>query len=296
VACDHYRRWADDLALMRELGVKAYRFGLGWARILPDGLGSVNRAGIGFYDRLVDALLVAGIEPVVTLYHWDMPAALDDRGGWLSPDSPGWFTHYARAAFEALGDRVRWWATLNEPWVVMDAGYLFGFNAPGHRNRYEAPIAMHHMLLAHAEGVRLYRSLGLAGRIGIVVNLEPKEPATGSEEDRAAAARDDAYNNQYHLDPVFFGRYPQVVRGMFGEAWPGARTRSGANPRAGRFRGRQLLLAAHRAPRPDRRARLPRRAAAQRERGPWRPAGRCTRGACRARSPSCARATAAFRC
>ena len=220
VACDHYRRWADDLALMRELGVKAYRFGLGWARILPDGLGSVNRAGIDFYDRLVDALLAAGIEPVVTLYHWDMPAALDDRGGWLSPDSPGWFTHYARAAFEALGDRVRWWATLNEPWVVMDAGYLFGFNAPGHRNRYEAPIAMHHMLLAHAEGVRLYRSLGLAGRIGIVVNLEPKDPATGSEEDRAAAARDDAYNNQYHLDPVFFGRYPEAVRGIFGEAWP----------------------------------------------------------------------------
>jgi beta-glucosidase len=220
VACDHYRRWAEDVALMRDLGLTAYRFGLGWARILPEGHGDVNRAGIGFYDRLVDALLRAGIEPVVTLYHWDMPAALDDRGGWLSPDSPQWFAEYARAAFDALGDRVRWWATLNEPWVVMDAGYLYGVNAPGHRNRFEAPIALHHMLLAHAEAVRVYRSLGRAGRIGLVVNLEPKDAASGSAEDRAAAARDDAYNNHFHLDPVFFGRYPHVVREMFGDAWP----------------------------------------------------------------------------
>ena len=220
VACDHYRRWADDIALMRDIGLKAYRFSLSWPRILPEGRGRINRAGIGFYDRLTDGLLAAGIEPVVTLYHWDMPAALDDRGGWLSPESPEWFAEYAGIAFDALGDRVRWWATLNEPWVVMDAGYLFGVNAPGHRNRYEAPIAMHHMLLAHAESVRLYRARGRAGRIGIVVNLEPKDPATGSEEDRAAAERDDAYNNRYPLDPVFFGRYPAALRAIFGDAWP----------------------------------------------------------------------------
>jgi beta-glucosidase len=220
IACDHYRRWAGDIALMRELGLQAYRFSLAWPRIVPEGRGGINRAGIGFYDRLVDGLLGAGIEPVVTLYHWDMPAALDDRGGWLNPDSPGWFAEYAAAAFAALGDRVRWWATLNEPWVVMDAGYLFGVNAPGHRNRYEAPLVSHHMLLAHAEAVRLYRSRGQGGRIGIVVNLEPKDPATAGEEDRAAAARDDAYNNRYHLDPVFFGRYPDELPGIFGDAWP----------------------------------------------------------------------------
>jgi len=220
VACDHYRRWAEDIALMRALGLNAYRFSLAWPRILPEGRGRINRAAIGFYDRLTDSLLGAGIEPVVTLYHWDMPAALDDRGGWLSPESPEWFAEYAGVAFDALGDRVRWWATLNEPWVVMDAGYLFGVNAPGHRNRYEAPIAMHHMLLAHAQAVRLYRARGGGGRIGIVVNLEPKDPATGSEEDRAAAERDDAYNNRYHLDPVFFGRYPAVLRGIFRDAWP----------------------------------------------------------------------------
>jgi beta-glucosidase len=221
IACDHYRRWAEDLALMRALGLNAYRFGLGWARILPTGRGAVNRPGMEFYDRLVDALLEAGIEPVVTLYHWDMPATLDDRGGWLNPDSPGWFAEYARMAFQALGDRVRWWATLNEPWVVMDAGYLHGVNAPGHRNRFEAPLAMHHMLRAHAEAVRVYRGLGRAGRIGLVVNLEPKDPASASAADLRAAAHDDAYNNHFHLDPVFFGRYPQVVREMFGEAWPG---------------------------------------------------------------------------
>jgi len=220
VACDHYRRAAEDVAIMRELGLMAYRFSLAWARILPEGRGRVNPAGIGFYDRLVDRLLDAGIEPVVTLYHWDMPAALDDRGGWLNPDSAAWFAEYAGTSFAALGDRVRWWATLNEPWVVMDAGYLFGVNAPGHRNRYEAPIVSHHQLLAHAEAVRLYRSLSASGRIGIVVNLEPKDPATSTDQDRAAAARDDVYNNQYHLDPVFFGRYPEALREIFGDAWP----------------------------------------------------------------------------
>ncbi|HEY2955351.1 MAG TPA: GH1 family beta-glucosidase [Candidatus Eisenbacteria bacterium] len=231
VACDHYRRWEEDVAIMRALGLSAYRFGLSWPRILPEGRGRVNAAGIGFYDRLTDALLAAGIEPMVTLYHWDLPAALDDRGGWLNPDSASWFAEYAGHAFGALGDRVRWWATLNEPWVVMDAGYLFGVNAPGHRNLYEAPVAMHRQLLAHAEAVRLYRSLGARGRIGIVVNLEPKDPATASEADRAAAARDDVYNNRFHLDPVFFGRYPETLREIFGDAWP-----RGADEEAARIR------------------------------------------------------------
>ena len=221
VACDHYRRWETDVELMADLGVTAYRFGLSWARVLPSGRSGVNRAGLAFYDRLIDRLLERGIQPMVTLYHWDLPAALEDRGGWLNPDVVGWFTDFARIAFDAFGDRVPWWITLNEPWVVMDAGYLFGVNAPGHRNRYEAPIVSHHQLLAHAEAVRLYRS-AWRREIGLVVNLEPKDPASALEEDVRAAARADAYNNHYHLDPVFFGRYPDAVREIFGDAWPAA--------------------------------------------------------------------------
>ncbi|HYV47021.1 MAG TPA: family 1 glycosylhydrolase, partial [Myxococcaceae bacterium] len=149
VACDHYRRWAGDVALMRELGLGAYRFSIAWSRILPRGKGAVNPAGLDFYERLVDALLQANIEPLVTLYHWDLPAALDDLGGWLNPDIAGWFADYGTAVFKRLGDRVKKWVTLNEPWVVTDGGYLFGALAPGHRSRFEAPIATHNLLRAH---------------------------------------------------------------------------------------------------------------------------------------------------
>jgi len=141
VACDHYRRYAEDVALMRELGLNAYRFSISWSRVLPEGRGRVNPAGLGFYERLVDALLAAGITPNATLYHWDLPAALDDRGGWLNADVARWFADYARIVFDKLDDRVTMWATLNEPWVVTDGGYLHGALAPGHRNLYEAPIA-----------------------------------------------------------------------------------------------------------------------------------------------------------
>ena len=158
VACDHYRRWAEDVELMHELGLQSYRFSLSWARIFPEGRGRVNPKGLDFYSRLVDRLLERGIAPMVTLYHWDLPAALEDRGGWLNPDSVRWFTDYAETCFTALGDRVKLWATINEPWVVVDAGYLFGVNAPGHRNRFEAPCAFHHLLRAHADAVRVFRT------------------------------------------------------------------------------------------------------------------------------------------
>jgi beta-glucosidase len=219
VACDHYRRWAEDVDLMRSLGLNAYRFSLAWARLLPEGRGRVNAKGVDFYSRLIDRLLEAGIRPSVTLFHWDLPAALDDRGGWLNPDSVGWFADYAEVAFRAFGDRVPMWTTLNEPWVVVDAGYLHGVNAPGHRNVFEAPIAMHHLLLAHAAAVRVYRG-GWKQQIGLVVNLEPKDPASERAEDVAAARRADVYNNYWHLDPVFFGRYPDGMDEIFGEAWP----------------------------------------------------------------------------
>ncbi|HEY2853527.1 MAG TPA: family 1 glycosylhydrolase, partial [Gemmatimonadaceae bacterium] len=171
-ASDHYRRYADDVALMRELGLNAYRFSISWSRVLPEGRGRVNAAGLAFYDRLVDTLLHAGIQPNVTLYHWDLPAALDDRGGWLNPEIPLIFAEYAETVFKKLDDRVTMWATLNEPWVVTDGGYLQGVLAPGHRNLYEAPIATHHLMRSHAAAVQAYRAVG-KNRIGIVVNLEP---------------------------------------------------------------------------------------------------------------------------
>ncbi|HEY0178152.1 MAG TPA: GH1 family beta-glucosidase [Dokdonella sp.] len=219
VACDHYRRYRDDVALMRALGLKAYRFSVAWARVLPEGRGRVNAAGLDFYERLVDALLENGIEPLLTLYHWDLPAALDDRGGWLNRDVADWFAEYASVVYRRLDGRVKKWATLNEPWVVTDGGYLHGALAPGHRNRFEAPIASHHLLRAHGAAVQAYRAEG-RHEIGLVVNLEPKYAASDSPEDRAAVRRADAYMNRQYLDPVFLGRYPDEMREIFGEAWP----------------------------------------------------------------------------
>ena len=219
VACDHYRRYRSDVALMRELGLKAYRFSIAWGRVLPAGRGAVNAPGLGFYDRLVDELLEHGIEPLVTLHHWDLPEALDNRGGWLNPDIAQWFADYASVVFRKLDGRVKHWATHNEPWVVTDGGYLHGVLAPGHRNLYEAPIATHNLLRAHGAAVQAYRSTG-KHRIGLVVNIEPKYAATPAEEDRAATARADAYMNRQYLDPIFLGKYPEELREIFGEAWP----------------------------------------------------------------------------
>lgn len=219
VASDHYRRWGEDVRLMRDLGLQAYRFGIAWHRVLPDGTGRVNQKGLDFYRRLVDALLANGIQPMITLFHWDLPAALDDRGAWLNPDIAGWFADYARVCYRALDDRVKLWTTLNEPWVVTDGGYLHGALAPGHRSLFEAPIASHHLLRAHASAVEAYRAEG-KHRIGIVVNIEPKYPASDSPEDLAATARADAYMNRQYLDPIFFGRYPEEMKEIFGEAWP----------------------------------------------------------------------------
>jgi beta-glucosidase len=219
VACDHYRRYAGDVALMRELGMQAYRFSVSWSRVLPRGKGTVNPAGLDFYDRLVDTLLGSGIEPLVTLFHWDLPAALDDLGGWLNPDIASWFADYAAVMFRKLDDRVKKWATLNEPWVVTDGGYLHGALAPGHRNRFEAPIASHHLMRSHGAAVQAYRAEG-AHQIGLVVNIEPKYPASDDAADLAATARADAYMNRQYLDPAFLGRYPDEMKEIFGEAWP----------------------------------------------------------------------------
>jgi beta-glucosidase len=219
VACDHYRRAEADVALMRDLGLGAYRFSVAWSRIMPAGRGAVNAKGIGFYDRLVDTLLAAGIQPALTLHHWDLPAALEDRGGWLNRDIAGWFADYANVVARALGGRVALWATLNEPWVVSDAGYLHGVHPPGHAAPAEVPWASHNLLRAHGAGVRAIRAEG-AAQVGLVVNLEPKYSASERPADLAATARAEAYMNRQFLDPIFLGAYPEALAEVFGADWP----------------------------------------------------------------------------
>lgn len=219
VACDHYHRVDADVLLMRQLGLNAYRFSISWSRILPTGSGLVNAAGLAFYDRLVDRLLESDITPMATLYHWDLPAALDDRGGWLNRDVARWFAEYAGVMVRALGDRVAFWTTLNEPWVVSDAGYLHGTHAPGHKSVAETPIVSHNLLRAHGAGMQAIRAEG-GRQAGLVVNLEPKYPASGSVADLAATRRADAYMNRQFLDPVFLGRYPEELPEIFGSGWP----------------------------------------------------------------------------
>ena len=219
VACDHYRRSAADVLLMRDLGLNAYRFSISWSRILPDGRGRVNLAGLAFYDRLIDQLLQQGIAPSVTLYHWDLPAALDDAGGWLNRDIAGWFADYASVVVRSLGDRVPMWTTLNEPWVSSDAGYLHGVHAPGHKSIAETPLASHNLLRAHGAGIQAIRAEG-GRQAGLVVNLEPKYPASESPADLAATRRADAYLNRQFLDPVFRGHYPEEMPEIYGTLWP----------------------------------------------------------------------------
>jgi len=220
-ACDHYRRFETDVKIMKDLGLNAYRFSIAWGRVMPEGRGNVNRSGLDFYSRLIDCLLVNGIQPNATLFHWDLPAALDDIGGWLNRDIANWFAEYAAVVFDALGDRVPMWGTINEPWVIMDGGYMHGKLAPGHRSLYEPPIVSHNVLRAHGRAVQAFRASGAtaSGRIGLVVNLEPKYSASDSAEDIAATARADAYMNRQYLDPVFLGEYPAEMSEIFGDAW-----------------------------------------------------------------------------
>jgi beta-glucosidase len=218
VACDHYRRFGEDVRLMRELGLSAYRFSTSWPRVLPSGTGRVNAAGLDFYSRLVDVLLEHEIQPFLTLYHWDLPAALEDRGGWPNAEIADWFAEYARTMHRALGDRVKMWATINEPWVVMDQGYVEGRHAPGRRDIVEAAAVSKNLLRAHGSAVAALRSEG-ATQVGIVVNLVPVHAASDSAADRTAAARLDAYLNRHFLDPPLRGEVPMELADVFGTAW-----------------------------------------------------------------------------
>ncbi len=187
--------------------------------MLPEGTGRVNQAGLDFYRRLVEALEEAGIEPFATLYHWDLPAALDDRGGWVNPDVAGWFADYAEILFRALDGRVRLWATLNEPWVVADGGYLYGVLAPGRSSLSEAVRVSLNQMRAHAAAVDAYRASGRHA-IGLVVNLEPKMAASDAAADLAAAARSDAEMNRLYLDMALLGTAPDELPAVLGPAWP----------------------------------------------------------------------------
>lgn len=227
VACDHYRRFADDIRLMRDLGIQSYRFSISWSRVLPEGIGLPNPRGVAFYARLVDTLLEHGIQPFATLYHWDLPAALEDAGGWAHADAPSWFGDYAQLMFQNLGDRVPMWATINEPWVIMDHGYVSGLHAPGRRDWTEAAAVSHNLLRAHAAAVAAFRGES-KHQIGLVVNLVPIDPATDAAADISAAQRMDAYLNRYFLDPAVLGEFPPELPDVFGNCWP---TMSAQEPR-----------------------------------------------------------------
>ena len=208
VACDFYHRWESDLDLMAQLGVNAYRFSVAWSRVLPDGIGPVNPAGIDFYDKLVDGLLARGIAPYVTLHHWDLPQALEDEGGWTNRATAEAFAEYAAIMGERLGDRVTGWITLNEPFVLTSFGHSFGVHAPGRTMFLGVWSVVHHLLLAHGLGVRALRDAGVAGTIGITHNLSPVWPLTDSPADKAAAAKLDSIYNRQWLDPILLGRQP----------------------------------------------------------------------------------------
>jgi len=208
VACDHYHRWREDIGLMKWLGIGAYRFSIAWPRVLPAGRGAINPAGLDFYDILIDTLLEAGIQPFVTLYHWDLPQALQDRGGWGARDTARAFVEYADAVSLRLGDRVRHWTTHNEPWCVASLGHEQGAHAPGHREPAEALRAAHHLLLSHGWATAVLRRNSPGSEVGIVNMLSPVSPATESLVDGDAARRLDGSLNRWYLDPLFHGRYP----------------------------------------------------------------------------------------
>ncbi|WP_238017568.1 GH1 family beta-glucosidase [Dactylosporangium sp. AC04546] len=208
VACDHYHRWREDLDLLGELGVGAYRLSVAWPRVVPAGAGPVNPAGLDFYERLVDGLLERGITPMLTLYHWDLPQALQDAGGWANRDTAAHFADYAAVVHRRLGDRVPYWLTLNEPYCSAVVGHLDGRHAPGVRDERVAVTAVHHLLLAHGRAVAALRADGVTGQVGITCNLTSVHPASETPADVAAARRLDLHENRMYLDPLFRGAYP----------------------------------------------------------------------------------------
>ncbi len=208
IACDQYHRLEADLDLLVELGIPAYRFSVAWPRIMPAGHGAVNQRGLDYYSRLVDGLLARNITPMLTLYHWDLPQALQEVGGWTNRATAGYFADYATVVYRALGDRVPFWITLNEPWCSAFVGHLEGRHAPGWQDEAAALAATHHLLLAHGQGVQALRAAGAAEGVGITLNLAWNVPTSDDPADVAAAQRLDGNQNRLFLDPLFHARYP----------------------------------------------------------------------------------------
>jgi beta-glucosidase len=218
IACDHYHRLEEDLDLMAGLGLQAYRFSVAWPRVQPEGSGAANQKGLDFYRRLVDGLRQRSIEPMLTLYHWDLPQALEDRGGWTARETSERFAEYAGIVYEALADSVGFWITLNEPWVSSWMGHGYGNHAPGHADPAKALSAAHHLLLGHGLALRAMRSAGSTeNRLGITLNLHPTLPARDREADAEAARRVDGQANRLYLDPIFRGEYPEDLFSYYRE-------------------------------------------------------------------------------
>ncbi|MFM7705724.1 MAG: GH1 family beta-glucosidase [Rubrivivax sp.] len=220
VACDHYHRLESDLDLIASLGVKAYRFSVSWPRVQPNGGGTWNTKGLDFYERLVDGLASRGIQAHMTLNHWDLPQALQDRGGWTARDTMARFVDYARGMNRFLGDRVAAITTHNEPWVIAVLGHEQGNFAPGLKSRKTALQVAHHLLVSHGMAVQALRADGCRAQLGIVLNLSPMVPATESPEDQAAAWKADAAGRRWYADPLFLGTYPPEIVANFGDDAP----------------------------------------------------------------------------
>ncbi|MFD8570298.1 GH1 family beta-glucosidase [Streptomyces sp. NPDC059639] len=220
VACDHYHRWREDFDLLKQLGTNAYRFSVAWPRIVPGGDGPVNAKGLDFYDRLTDALLADGITPMVTLYHWDLPQALQDRGGWPARETALAFGEYASVVAERLGDRVKHWTPLNEPLCSAWIGHLEGKMAPGIADLSAAVPASYHLLLGHGLATQAIRAAVPDAEVGIVLNLAQVEPATDRPEDIAAARRMDGHSNRWWLDPVHGRGFPEDMKEVYGVELP----------------------------------------------------------------------------
>ena len=211
VACDSYHRWRDDVALMRAMNLNSYRFSISWPRIQPSGSGPSNPRGLDYYSRLVDQLLEAHIRPLVTLYHWDLPQALEDAGGWPNRDTASRFADYVQLVAQALGDRISDWCLLNEPDAFVDLGYLEGTHAPGRKSLFDFLRATHVVNLAQGAGFRALKSVRPSSRVGTAFSMSPCEPATNSDDDKLAAERAHAITNLWFLDPVLRGRYAEAL-------------------------------------------------------------------------------------
>ncbi|MFM8405661.1 MAG: family 1 glycosylhydrolase, partial [Actinomycetota bacterium] len=218
VACDHYHRFEEDLDLMKWMGVDAYRFSVAWPRVIPNGIGGVNKAGLDFYDRLIDGALERGIEPWLTMYHWDLPQALQDKGGWNNRQIVQWFEEYAEVLTTKLGDRVKNWMTLNEPLCSAWIGHLYGDMAPGIKDLQTALNASHHLLMSHGIASQVIRSNVKDSQVGIVINVTPAVPATDSADDQRAATLADGFDNRWFLNPVFGQPYPADVIEVLGKS------------------------------------------------------------------------------